>query len=102
VAWGALGGERTGLSLQSIDPGGRRPFGHRHGEEEEVYVVLSGAGTIRVGDEEIALAELDAVRVAPGAPRALEAGPDGLRFIAFGSPGSGGADAETMPGWWGD
>ena len=97
----ALGCERSGLSLQSIAPGVRQPFGHRHGEEEEIYVILSGAGRVRVDDAEAEVGELDAIRVAPGAIRAFEAGPDGLQMLAFGNVGAGAGDAETVNGWWG-
>ena len=47
----ALGSEVTGLSLQRLAPGARVPFGHRHREQEETYVVLHGSGRIRLGDE---------------------------------------------------
>src|SRR5262249_20082409 len=38
----ALDCEQVGVSLQRVKPGQRQGFGHRHGEDEEVYVVLSG------------------------------------------------------------
>lgn len=98
----ALGDERTATSLQSLDAGVRQPFGHRHGEEEEVYVVLSGSGRIQVEGDAVDLQPLDAIRVAPGSMRALEAGPEGLRFLAFGSPGGGATDVDMQLGWWGD
>jgi hypothetical protein len=36
--------------------------------------------------------------VAPGTPRAFEAGPEGLELLAFGTHHAG--DAATLPGWW--
>jgi mannose-6-phosphate isomerase-like protein (cupin superfamily) len=98
----ALGCEKSGLSLQSVAAGARQPFGHRHGDEEEIYLVLKGGGTMRAGSEDVELSPLDAVRVAPGVTRAIEAGPDGIEFVAFGSPGGGQGDGEMVPGWWGD
>ena len=98
----ALGGSRFGLSLQSVDAGARQPFGHRHTEEEEVYVVLSGSGRMRLGEEEIDVRAMDAVRVAPEVTRAFEAGADGLTFLAFGTPGAGSGDGDMQPGWWGE
>lgn len=38
---------------------------HSHEEAEEVYVLLSGQGNLRVNDEVIPMVPLDAVRVAP-------------------------------------
>ena len=54
-------------------------------------VALAGSGRIMVDDESFELRPLDAVRVAPASARELEAGPDGLEVLAFGShsPGDG-------------
>lgn len=100
-ARGALEMEKTGLSHQVIKPGRRLPFGHTHSAQEEVYVVLSGSGTMRIGDELVELSErLDAVRVAPGVWRGVEAGPDGLEFLAFGGPVAAEDDSSMEMGWW--
>ena len=96
----ALECERTGISYQKLAPNARVPFGHRHAEQEEIYVVLSGSGRAKVDDEIVALRPLDALRVAPATFRALEAGPDGLELIAFGGPRSEGDDAEMRQDWW--
>jgi mannose-6-phosphate isomerase-like protein (cupin superfamily) len=96
----ALEGQQTGVSLQRLAPDARVPFGHRHAEQEETYVILSGTGRVRLGDEVREVGPLDAVRVAPGVMRAFEAGPEGLEYLAFGAPAQGGSDAEIVPGWW--
>lgn len=75
-----------GLSYQRLEPGFRVPFGHTHGEQEEVYVVLNGAGRVKVDDEIVELAQWDAIRVPGDVKRALEAGPDGMEIIAIGAP----------------
>ena len=46
-----LDAERTGISYQVLKPGKRQAFGHRHDKAEEVYVVLSGSGRVRLDDE---------------------------------------------------
>ena len=97
-AHAALDASATGLSLHRVKPGKRQPFGHRHDQAEEVYVVLSGSGRIALGDEVRDLAPLDAVRIAPDVWRALEAGPDGLEVLAFGPRHEG--DGEIEPGFW--
>ena len=97
-----LGCERSGLSLQTVAAGTRQPFGHRHREEEEIYVVLKGSGVMRAGTDEVSLSPMDAIRVAPGVTRAIAGGPDGIEFLVFGSPGGGSTDGEPLPGWWGD
>jgi mannose-6-phosphate isomerase-like protein (cupin superfamily) len=62
------------------------PFGHRHREQEEVYVVVSGSGRAKLDDKVIELAQWDVLRVAPRVIRAFEAGPDGLEVICIGGP----------------
>ena len=96
----AIEAQKFGLSLQRLKPNQRMPFGHRHAEQEEVYVVVGGSGRLKVEDEVLDLAQWDAVRVDPELVRNLEAGPDGLDVIAFGAPGV--RDAEQLMNWWTD
>ena len=96
----ALGCERIGLALEGVKPGRRQAFGHRHEEDEEVYVVIDGSGRMRLGEEVIDVGPLDAIRVAPGVWRSFEAGPDGLELLAFGTHHEG--DGEIDPGFWKD
>ena len=80
----ALGAEHTGVTHFRLRPGKRSPFTHRHREAEEIYVILSGSGRIKLDEELADVRPLDAIRVAPDVARAFEAGPDGLEFLAFG------------------
>jgi mannose-6-phosphate isomerase-like protein (cupin superfamily) len=92
--------EQTGLSYHRLKPDRRQAFGHRHEKAEEVYVVLSGAGRVKLDDEVIELRALDALRLAPAVSRAFEAGPEGLELLAFGPRHPG--DGELLPDWWKD
>jgi mannose-6-phosphate isomerase-like protein (cupin superfamily) len=76
---------RTGLSYQRLAPDADGQFGHKHGEDEEIYVILSGSGRIKLDDEVIEIGSWDAIRVAPGTLRAFAAGPEGLELLAFGT-----------------
>jgi mannose-6-phosphate isomerase-like protein (cupin superfamily) len=96
----AIGGRTLGLSLLTLAPGFRIPFGHRHARQEEVYVVLQGSARVNVGEEIVELAVWDAIRFDEGTMRAVEAGPDGVEYLAFGA-GEDPADAEMVRGWWG-
>ena len=93
-----LGAEQTGLNFLVVKPGKREAFAHRHRTAEEVYVVLAGSGAVKLGDELVELAPLDAVRVGPGVTRAFEAGPDGLEVLIFGPHVEG--DGELVDGHW--
>jgi mannose-6-phosphate isomerase-like protein (cupin superfamily) len=96
-----LGGQTLGLSLMSLEPGFRIPFGHKHAGQEEVYVVVRGSARVKVEDEVVELAEWDAIRLDKDTMRAVEAGPDGVEYLAFGA-GDDPGDAELVQGWWGD
>lgn len=95
-----LDAEETGFSFHRIRPGKRQPFGHRHEDAEEVYVVVRGGGLLKLDDEIIEVEELDAVRVSPDVTRAFEAGDGGLEVIVFGPHHDG--DGEIIPNWWSD
>jgi uncharacterized cupin superfamily protein len=97
----ALDGETLGLSLMKLEPGFRIPFGHKHSAQEEVYVVVHGSARVKVDDEIVELREWDAIRFDKDTMRNVEAGPDGVEYLAFGA-GDDPLDAEMVPGWWSD
>ena len=99
----ALDLEHSGLTYQRVPPGYRFPYGHTHRTQEEVYVVVSGSGRMKIDDEIIELARWDAVRVPPGAWRGYEAGPDGLELLVIGAPSLGDNPRDDVEGerdWW--
>jgi uncharacterized cupin superfamily protein len=77
--------QRTGISFQHLAPNTEGPFGHKHGQDEEVYVIVSGGGRVKLDGEVIEVGPWDAVRVAPATVRAFAAGPRGLDLLAFGT-----------------
>jgi mannose-6-phosphate isomerase-like protein (cupin superfamily) len=93
-----LEAEDTGFSFHRIKPGKRQPFGHRHDNAEEVYVVMRGDGLLKLDDEIIEVEMLDAIRVSPEVMRAFEAGDDGLEVIVFGPSHQG--DGAIDPEFW--
>ena len=100
-ARGALEGETLGLSHVTLAPNFRIPFGHRHEGQEEVYVVVKGSARIKVEDEIVDVGPWDAIRFDSDTMRNVEAGPDGVEYIAFGA-GEDPLDAEMAPDWWTD
>ena len=97
-----LGLEKSGVSYLRVAPGFRFPFGHRHGEQEEVYVVVSGSARFKVEDEIVELGAFDALRVPGEVARGIEGGPEGAEIVVFGAPNTEGKDVEMLPGWWSD
>lgn len=68
-----LDAEQTGISFHVVKAGQRQAFAHRHEAAEEVYVVLSGTGRVKLEADIRDVGPLDAVRVAPEVRRAFEA-----------------------------
>jgi len=93
-----LDAENTGVSHYRLKPGQRTPFGHKHEEAEEVYVVIAGSGRMKLDDEIIEVETLDAIRVSPEVIRAFEADSDGIEVLAMGARYDG--DGEIIQGWW--
>src|SRR5262245_17399974 len=94
--------EKLSLSYQHLAPDARMPFGHRHEQQEEVYVVVDGGGRVKLDDEIHDVARWDAVRIPAETMRCFEAGPDGLTYVVVGAPKTEPNDAELVPGWWSD
>jgi mannose-6-phosphate isomerase-like protein (cupin superfamily) len=90
----------TGVSMHALNPNQRQPFGHKHEKAEEIYVIISGSGRVKLDDEVLDVVALDAIRVAPNVMRAFESDDEGLQYVAFGPRHEG--DGELTPGWWSD
>jgi mannose-6-phosphate isomerase-like protein (cupin superfamily) len=101
-AWRELDAERTGLAFHRVKPGRRQGFAHRHHEAEEIYVILSGQGRMKLDDEVIDVGPLDAIRVAPDVLRAFEASDEGLELLAFGTHHEGDGEIDHDPEFWGE
>src|SRR5690242_18274020 len=90
-AHGDLDSAQLGISLQRVKPGKRHAFAHRHETAEEVYVVLSGSGRVKLDDKIEEVKALDAIRVSPEVIRAFEADDDGLDLLVFSARAQGDA-----------
>ena len=97
-----LDSEHLGVSYFRYGPSYRAPYGHRHREQEEAYVVVGGSGRMKLDDEVRELRRWDVVRVSPAVVRAVEAGDDGLELIAIGSDRPEGGDGVPVPVDWPD
>jgi uncharacterized cupin superfamily protein len=97
-----LGMENSGLSYLRLAPGYRLPFGHKHKQQEEVYVLVNGSARIKVEDEVREMKQWDAVRLHRDTLRCFEAGDEGAELIAIGAPNTGPGDAEIVQEWWSD
>jgi mannose-6-phosphate isomerase-like protein (cupin superfamily) len=87
-----LESEAIGFLHLRLKPGKRQPFA------EEIYLVLSGEGRVKLDGDVVEIGPHDAIRVAPATARAFEAGADGLELLAFGPRVAG--DAEIVKDFW--
>jgi quercetin dioxygenase-like cupin family protein len=97
-----LDSQHLGVTYFRYGSNYRSPVGHRHREQEEAYVVVSGSGRVKLEDEIHELRQWDVLRVAPHVVRSFEAGPDGMEVIAVGNDRPEGGDGEMIPDHWGD
>ncbi|MGI8461870.1 MAG: cupin domain-containing protein [Solirubrobacterales bacterium] len=58
---------------------------HAHDDQEEVYTVLNGQATLRVGEDEISLVPGVFARVGPQERRKFVTGEEGARILALGA-----------------
>ncbi|HWB75063.1 MAG TPA: cupin domain-containing protein [Nannocystaceae bacterium] len=93
----SLGVSAWGMNVLRMPPHWEHYPEHDHvgDEQEEVYVVLEGSATMKLGDESIALERGMFVRVPPHQPRKIVPGPAGATVLALG--GTPGKPYE--PGW---
>ena len=95
----ALGLQKSGVTLFTMDPDYKLPWGHRHRDQEEVYLVVRGSATVAFDDGETAeLREWDAVRIPADVARSFRSGPEGAELVAFGAGEKG--DAEMIRDFW--
>jgi uncharacterized cupin superfamily protein len=81
-----LGVESFGMQVIDLPPNADGYPEHDHAEDgqEEVYVVLSGAGEIEIDGKRHALDPETIARVGPGTKRKLWPGSDGMRLLCLG------------------
>ena len=94
-----LGLATVAFSHQVVKPGKHHAFAHRHKEAEEVYVILSGSGRVKLDDEVVDVKALDAIRISPQVARAFEADDDGLELLVFSERRPGDAEIVQQDFW---
>lgn len=86
---GQLEASALGARMWRLEPG-KASTRHRHFEQEELYVLLEGSGRVRVDEEVLTLAPLDALLVEPESVRQLfnDSDADQL-WLIVGAPAEG-------------
>ena len=87
-----LAGTPTGNSVnqslaEAIVPAGAETEEHYHGASEEIYFFTSGAGVMKLGDEESEVSAGDTVVIPPGTPHKLRnTGTEPLKLLCCCAP----------------
>lgn len=101
---GALGAEQVALTWRRMPPGtgGRGSYGHRHRTQEELYLVVEGTLTFKVGDDVFEAPSGTAVRVAPETLRSVhnDSDADVLLVITSVKATDYDGEIETEDGFW--
>lgn len=72
----ALGLTGAEISINQLPAGTEVPFVHSHKENEEVYGILNGKGSVIIDEDEIELSAGDWLRISPCAKRQFFASED--------------------------
>lgn len=80
----ATGATATEISFGALEPGQAVPFFHAHKQNEETYIVLTGAGNFQVDNDLFPVQAGSVIRVAAAGVRSLQCtSSDRLRYICI-------------------
>jgi uncharacterized cupin superfamily protein len=99
-----MGSEQLGVNVRVLEPGmahvppgGDPTRGHSHRTIEEIYFVLEGELTIKLGDDVLTLGPRDAVRIPAQTPRATRNDSDAVTSFILISVKVDDIRAESVP-----
>lgn len=70
------------ISVNKMEAGSKAPFAHKHKENEELWIVLNGKGSITVDGKEFPVKEGSVIKIAPAGARTVSADTD-LEFLCI-------------------
>lgn len=72
------------ISINQLPAGANVPFVHSHKNNEEIYGILSGKGSVVIDNEEIEIATGDWLKISPAAKRQFFASNDsGITYVCI-------------------
>jgi uncharacterized cupin superfamily protein len=83
----SAGSERTGLCHVVVAAGKQGAPHHCHSAEEEIFVILEGGGTLRLGEAEVSIRAGHVLGRPPGTgiAHSFRAGEEGMTYLAYGT-----------------
>lgn len=101
---GPLGAEQVALTWRRMPPdtGSRGSYGHRHKTQEELYLVVSGTLTFKLGDDVVETGPGMAVRVPPETFRGIhnDTDEDAILVITSVKEADPGGEHEKQDDFW--
>ena len=101
----AAGCEQVSFSWRSMPPGtgGRGSYGHRHPGLEEVYFVISGTPTFKVGDDVFQAEPRTAIRMTGEVPYSVHNDTDSdVELLIFNTRADGEPPTDREDDFWPD
>lgn len=82
----AAGSTRLVLAIDELEPGARSCVMHWHTVREECFLILRGTGSVQIGEvaHDIGPGSFVFRHADTAVPHAIDAGPDGLRYVTMG------------------
>jgi mannose-6-phosphate isomerase-like protein (cupin superfamily) len=100
----SLDAEQVALTWRSMPPGtgGKGSYGHRHKDQEEIYLVVRGAVQFKLGDDVVEVGPHTAVRVGTDVFRSVHNhGPEEAELVICSVKAKGDeGEVEHLEGFW--
>jgi mannose-6-phosphate isomerase-like protein (cupin superfamily) len=101
---GALDADEVALTWRLMPPrtGGKGSYGHRHRDQEEVYLVIRGTVQFKLGDDVVEATPNTAVRVSPDTFRSVHNdGPEEAELVICSKRAHGDeGEVEQLEDFW--
>jgi mannose-6-phosphate isomerase-like protein (cupin superfamily) len=93
----ALHANRNQSLAEATVPAGSATRLHLHRRAEEIYHIVAGDGTMRLGQEEFPIAAGDTILIAPGTPHCVtNTGTEALRILCACAPAYSHEDTDLL------
>ena len=81
-----LGARKLGYNITAVPPGKRAFLFHNHRINEEMFFILEGSGSVRIGPETFPITRGDVIACPPGGPKTahqiINTGTSELKYLA--------------------
>jgi Cupin domain. len=88
----------VGITIARCEPGwSSQPHDHTEDDHKEVYVLINGAATVRVDDEDVPMEGGDVIWISPAATRQIQNGDEESALVPVSAPSDGDDSGKSGP-----